>query len=79
MIHVDRFLFATGIEKQLSGNHKKTGTIFRRDEMRSCHHYERWREDFQLVKELGISCLRYGPPIYTTWLGEGRYDWDFLG
>ncbi|HEY0778026.1 MAG TPA: family 1 glycosylhydrolase, partial [Gemmatirosa sp.] len=21
--------------------------------------------------------LRYGPPIHTTWLGDGRYDWTF--
>ena len=47
------------------------------DEMAKCGHYTRWREDFALVRELGIEYLRYGPPLYTTHLGPGRYDWDF--
>ena len=25
----------------------------------------------------GIDFLRYGPPIHTTWLGVGKYDWSF--
>ena len=32
--------------------------------MEKCGHYRRWREDFELVKELGIEFLRYGPPYY---------------
>ncbi len=45
--------------------------------MEKCGHYERWREDFDLVQELGISFLRYGPPLHRTLLGPGRYDWEF--
>jgi hypothetical protein len=40
-------------------------------------HYDRWREDFDLVQDLGIHYLRYGPPIYRTFLGPGKYDWEF--
>ena len=29
-------------------------------------------EDFQLVKELGMEYLRYGPPLYKTHLGAGK-------
>jgi len=29
------------------------------------------------VRQLGIRTLRYGVPLYRTWLGPGRYDWDF--
>ena len=29
------------------------------------------------VEELGIRFLRYGPPLHRTWLGPGRYDWEF--
>ncbi|WP_240700111.1 family 1 glycosylhydrolase [Sphingomonas gei] len=47
------------------------------DEMESCGHYQRWEEDFQLVQEMGIGYLRFGPPIHKTWLGPGRYDWEF--
>ncbi|WP_372623650.1 family 1 glycosylhydrolase [Falsiroseomonas sp.] len=68
------FLFATGIEN--SNPRIKGGTI-RVDEMARCHHYERWREDFTLVEELGLSFLRYGPPLHTSFLGQGRYDWEF--
>jgi beta-glucosidase/6-phospho-beta-glucosidase/beta-galactosidase len=26
---------------------------------------------------MGISFLRYGPPLHRTWLGDRRYDWSF--
>lgn len=47
------------------------------DEMAKCGHYQHWRTDFDCVQELGISYLRYGPPIHRTWLGADRYDWGF--
>ena len=68
------FLFATGIENSYPTiNGGKT----RIDEMGICGHYKKWQTDFALVAELGISFLRYGPPIHTTWLGAGKYDWSF--
>jgi beta-glucosidase/6-phospho-beta-glucosidase/beta-galactosidase len=45
--------------------------------MESCGHYQRWQEDFELVQQLGIGYLRFGPPIHKTWLGVGQYDWEF--
>ena len=57
------FMFATGIENSYPTiNGGKT----RIDEMEICGHYKKWRTDFDLVEELGISFLRYGPPIHTT-------------
>lgn len=47
------------------------------DEMESCGHYKRWEDDFALVSEMGIGFLRFGPPIHKTWLGDGKYDWEF--
>ena len=47
------------------------------DEMEKCGHYDHWRTDFDCVEELGIRFLRYGPPLHRTWLGHGRYDWEF--
>jgi beta-glucosidase/6-phospho-beta-glucosidase/beta-galactosidase len=68
------FLFATGIENSYPTiHHGKT----RVDEMQKCGHYKHWKTDFDLVQEMGISFLRYGPPIHRTWLGDGKYDWDF--
>jgi len=45
--------------------------------MEVCGHYERWREDFDCVDDLGIAYLRYGPPIHRTFLAPGKYDWEF--
>ncbi len=53
------------------------GSIKRVDEMEKCNHYKCWREDFELVRELGAEYLRYGPPYYKTHLGPGKYDWEF--
>jgi beta-glucosidase len=68
------FIFATGIE---NSNPTIEGGRRRMDEMDKCGHYEHWRKDFELVRELGIRFLRYGPPFHTTYLGAGRYDWEF--
>jgi len=71
---VSPFMFATGIENSYPTiNNGRT----RIDEMDKCGHYEKWRTDFDLVDDLGISFLRYGPPIHKTWIGEGQYDWEF--
>jgi beta-glucosidase len=70
------FLFATGIENSYPVI-SKNGHDFRVDEMAKCFHYERWREDFRLVRDLGLEYLRYGPPYYREHLGPGKYDWDF--
>ncbi|GAB2689290.1 hypothetical protein GCM10011495_30950 [Hymenobacter frigidus] len=44
------------------------------DELEKSGHYTCWQKDFDLVQELGIRFLRYGPPIHTTFLGPGKYD-----
>jgi hypothetical protein len=63
-----QFLFATGIEN--SNPTIQNGKV-RVDELEKCNHYKFWKKDFDLVDELGIRFLRYGPPIHTTWLGVG--------
>lgn len=68
------FMFATGIENSYPTiNHGRE----RVDELEKCGHYEQWRTDFDKVEELGISFLRYGPPLYRTFLGANKYDWSF--
>jgi beta-glucosidase/6-phospho-beta-glucosidase/beta-galactosidase len=71
------FMFATGIENSYPTVKLPDGKCFRVDEMAKTGHYQQWREDFQLVKDLGIEHLRYGPPYYSSHLGPGRYDWTF--
>ncbi len=68
------FIFSTGIENSIptidNGRHRV-------DQFALCDHYRHWQRDFELVSEMGIRHLRYGTPLHTTWLGEGKYDWSF--
>ena len=69
-----RFMFAVGIEcscPTIEGNSRV-------DQLRDTGHYEQWRTDLKLVRELGLRYLRYGPPIYRIWLGPNKYDWSQL-
>jgi beta-glucosidase/6-phospho-beta-glucosidase/beta-galactosidase len=68
------FIFATGIE---NSNPTINGGRARIDEFEKCGHYRYWRTDFDLVQEMGISVLRYGPPLHHTFLGADYYDWSF--
>ncbi len=63
------FIFATGVESSIPTI--RGGTV-RIDQMAQCGHYRHWRTDFALVRRLGISVLRYGPPLHTTFAGPGR-------
>lgn len=71
------FLFATGIENSYPTVRNAAGTRVRVDQMAKCGHYAQWQRDFDLVQQIGVEYLRYGPPIHTTWLGPERYDWTF--
>ena len=68
------FMFATGIENSYPTIANGARRI---DQMAKSRHYDLWQTDFSLLSHLGISFLRYGPPLHTTWLSDGRYDWDF--
>jgi beta-glucosidase/6-phospho-beta-glucosidase/beta-galactosidase len=73
----NKFMFATGIENSYPMITLPDGSRKRVDEMEKCGHYQRWKEDFDLVKEMGIGFLRYGPPLYSVYAGPGKYEWDF--
>ena len=68
------FMFATGIENSAPTIQQGRTRV---DEMEKCGFYKHWRTDFQLVEDLGITFLRYGPQIHTTYVGPERYDWSF--
>ena len=68
------FMFATGIEN--SNPTIKGGTV-RVDQLEACGFYKWWKTDFDLVEDMGLRFLRYGPPLHRTWLAPGKYDWDF--
>ena len=74
MTNPGNFMFATGIE--CSYPTIQNGKV-RRDQLRECGHYDRWKEDLGLVKEMGLNVLRYGLPYYNIHLGPGKFDWSF--
>jgi beta-glucosidase/6-phospho-beta-glucosidase/beta-galactosidase len=68
------FIFATGIECSYPTiEHGR----WRRDEMDSTGHYRRWQQDFELATAIGVTHLRYGPPLHLIFTGPGRYDWSW--
>jgi beta-glucosidase/6-phospho-beta-glucosidase/beta-galactosidase len=69
------FIFATGIECSYPTNEHGR---WRRDQMEATHHYQRWREDFELARELGVTHLRYGPPLHLIFAARGRFDWSWV-
>src|SRR5438270_12784507 len=76
--HTNRFMFATGIECSYPVITGRNGYSERVDEMAKCGFYERWREDFDLVRhDQKLDYLRYGPDYYRCHLGPDRYDWAF--
>lgn len=72
-----KFMFATGIENSYPTISLPNGDRKRVDEFAKTGHYERWRDDFALLNELGIDYLRYGPPYFSCHKGPGKYDWSF--
>jgi beta-glucosidase/6-phospho-beta-glucosidase/beta-galactosidase len=68
------FIFATGIECSYPTIEQGR---WRRDQMEATGHYKHWREDFELARELGITHIRYGPPLHLILQGPGRYDWSW--
>jgi len=71
-------MFATGLECSCPVIRDADGRNIRIDEYEKTGHYRRWREDFGLLKEMGIHFLRYGVPYYRVHQAPGRYDWSFV-
>lgn len=71
---IPTFLFATGIENSTPTTDEGKTRV---DELEKCGHYKFWEKDFDLVGEMGINFLRYGPPLYKTFTGPDTYDWSF--
>ena len=69
-----RFMFAVGIECScpLIGGNQRV------DQLRDTGHYELWKTDLKLVRDLGLRYLRYGPPIYKIFIDKNKYDWSQL-
>jgi len=78
MTEMLRFMFAVGIECSCPTIEGPDGTTLRVDQLRDTGHYEMWKTDLKLVRELNLRYLRYGPPIYRIFTGRGEYRWAEL-
>ncbi len=69
------FIFATGIECSYPTIEQGS---WRRDEMDAMRHYDLWQRDFDLAREIGVSHLRYGPPLHLIYAAPGIFRWDLI-
>lgn len=69
------FLWAAGIENtfvpQTRPGHRSL------DEYELMGHYEHWREDLALAKDLGLNALRWGVPWYRVEPEHKKFDWSW--
>lgn len=69
------FLWASGIEDtfvpQTRPGHRAL------DEYQLMGHYEHWREDLALGRELGLQSMRWGVPWYRVEPLPGEFDWSW--
>jgi beta-glucosidase len=69
------FIWATGIEDtfvpQTRPGHRAL------DEYQLMGHYQHWRQDLALVRDLGIRAVRWGVPWYRVEPLQGERDWRF--
>ncbi len=72
----DAFVWATGIEDTfITAASPKTGRTL--DEYELTQHYERWREDLELMRALGITTARYGVPWHRINPRPGAWEWQW--
>ncbi len=71
----EEFIWATGIEDtfvpQSRPGHRPL------DEYELIGHYEHWREDLALARDLGVRALRWGVPWYRVEPQEGHFEWGW--
>lgn len=71
----DAFIWAAGIEDtfvpQTRPGHRAL------DEYELMGHYEHWREDLTLSRDLGLQALRWGVPWYRVEPEPGKFDWSW--
>lgn len=76
LVAPDAFWWATGIEDTfITEPWRATGRTL--DEYELTGHYARWREDLNLVAELGVPAARYGIPWHKVQPARDAWDWDF--
>jgi beta-glucosidase len=71
----DAFIWAGGIEDTFVPQARRGHRAL--DEYELMGHYEHWREDLALARELGLQALRWGVPWYKVEPEAGKFDWSW--
>lgn len=67
------FVWAGGIENTFVPQTRRGHRAL--DEYELIGHYEHWREDLALARDLGLQALRWGVPWHRVEPQEGQFDW----
>lgn len=71
----EEFLWASGIEDTFVPQTRPGQRSL--DEYQLMGHYEHWREDLALGRELGLQAVRWGVPWYRVEPFPGEFDWSW--
>lgn len=75
-LSANNFLWCTGIEDTfITAPHPKTGRTL--DEYELTAHYHHWRDDIDLMSELGVGAARYGIPWHRINPQPGAWEWEW--
>ncbi len=70
------FWWAAGVEDTfITSPHAVTGRTL--DEYELTEHYRRWREDIDLMAEIGVSAARYGIPWHRLQPARDTWAWEY--
>ncbi|HYE75451.1 MAG TPA: family 1 glycosylhydrolase [Blastocatellia bacterium] len=70
------FIWASGIEDTFVPQTRMGHRAL--DEYELMGHYEHWREDLLLLKEVGVQAVRWGIPWYRIEPTPGNFDWRWI-
>ena len=75
-----KFYWGVGIENcwMAQTDPKKDGNRRLLDVFLQMQHYEKWKADLDLVKEVGFNAIRYSVPWYKAEPKPGVYDWSWI-
>jgi len=76
LLHSDTFLWASGIENTFVPQVRPGDRAL--DEYELMGHYQHWREDLALARDLGLNALRWGIPWYRVEPKQGQFDWSWI-
>src|SRR5215204_6762492 len=71
----EQFIWASGIEDTFVPQTRQGHRAL--DEYQLMGHYQHWREDLALAKELGVQSLRWGVPWYRVEALPGEFNWQW--